>query len=228
MTLSGFWGILSSVIRLLFLDVVDGGGGMEKDSQTTPQAQEGSGERRTFLTKMSSLAMAGGLVAGYGTFAGVAGRFLYPAHPTKKGWFFVSDLDSIKDGESIPYTTPAGATVTVKRKGRTGGVEDFIALSSTCPHLGCKVHWEPQNNRFFCPCHNGVFDPTGKAIAGPPGDAGLSLLKFNLKVENNLLFMEVPVETLTDSSEGSATEKTQFAGNPGHDDCLNPRKPEVA
>ncbi len=189
---------------------------------------EKSSERRSFLTGATSVAMTGGLAAGYGTFAGVAGRFLYPAHPTKTAWFFVTDLDSMKEGDSMAYTTPVGATVTVTRQGRSGEVEDFIALSSTCPHLGCKVHWEPQNDRFFCPCHNGIFDPTGRATGGPPGEAGQSLPQYSLKVENNLLFMEVPVETIADSGKISTSEKTQFAGDPGHDDCLNPRKPGVA
>jgi Rieske Fe-S protein len=138
--------------------------------------------------------MAGGLVAAYGTLAAFMARFLYPARPTRKGWMFVADVGSLPEGESLVYRTPAGAPVNITRLERTGTADDFIALSSTCPHLGCQVHWEVQNNRFFCPCHNGIFDPAGKATAGPPADAGQSLPRFALKVEQNLLFIEVPTE----------------------------------
>lgn len=41
-------------------------------------------------------------------------------------------------------------------------------LGSTCTHLGCRVSWDIESQRFNCPCHGGVFDPNGAVIAGPP------------------------------------------------------------
>ncbi len=158
------------------------------------KAQPEQPERRSFL---ATGAMAGGLVAGYGAFAAIAGRFLYPARPAPTEWLFVLDLRSLKAGESLAYRTPSGATVAVARTGNVGNDADFLALSSTCPHLGCQVHWEGNNNRFFCPCHNGTFDPTGKATGGPPAEAGQSLLRYPLKVEKGLLYIQVPVEKLS-------------------------------
>ncbi|MFN3484588.1 MAG: Rieske 2Fe-2S domain-containing protein, partial [Planctomycetota bacterium] len=114
--------------------------------------------------------MAGGLVAGYGAFGAMAARFLFPARPALRGWVYVSDVRSFPVGASMVFRTPEGAPVAVARRGNTGTVDDFLALSSTCPHLGCQVHWEPHHNRFFCPCHNGVFDPSGRAV--PPAEAG--------------------------------------------------------
>jgi len=154
----------------------------------------GTPERRTFL---AAIAMSGGLAAGYGTFAAMAARFLYPAHPAPTAWLFVRDLRAFAPGDSLVYRTPAGATVAVARLGNAGTDQDFLALSSTCPHLGCQVHWEAQNHRFFCPCHNGAFDPTGKATSGPPAEAGQSLLRYPLKVEKGLLYIRVPVEKLS-------------------------------
>jgi cytochrome b6-f complex iron-sulfur subunit len=151
-------------------------------------------DRRTFLSRTSGVAMAGGLIAGYGTLAVMAGRFLYPSEGRKLAWVFVAEAKQMKSGDSLRYETPAGQIVTVTRRAESESADDFLALSSTCPHLGCKVHWEAQNNRFFCPCHNGVFDPSGRATAGPPAEAGQPLAHFPLKIENGLLFMEVPVE----------------------------------
>lgn len=151
-------------------------------------------DRRTFLARTSSLAMVGGLAAGYGTLGYLAGRYLYPSRPQAKAWLFVTEVGRLARGEVFAYRTPAGQTVSVTRRGEAGTAEDFLALSSTCPHLGCQVHWEPANDRFFCPCHNGAFDPEGKATAGPPAEAGQSLPHYPLRVEGGLLFIEVPVD----------------------------------
>lgn len=162
------------------------------DSAREPLADDP--DRRMFLSTTSSVAMAGGLAAGYGALALMAGRFVYPSKPRPLAWMFVAEVNHLKPGDTLRYETPAGQTVTITRRGDEGTADDFLALSSTCPHLGCKVHWEGQNNRFFCPCHNGVFDPSGKATAGPPAEAGQSLPRYALRVERGLLFIEVPVE----------------------------------
>lgn len=45
----------------------------------------------------------------------------------------------------------------------------YVAFSQECTHLSCAVVPEPENDRFFCPCHEGSFDlRTGRPIAGPP------------------------------------------------------------
>jgi Rieske Fe-S protein len=167
------------------------------DAQASAAANRAVPEdRRTFLSRVSSLAMVGGLAAGYGTLAVMAGRFLYPSRPQPKAWVYVTDADRLKPGDTLPFQTPAGQMVTITRRQDTGTAGDFLALSSTCPHLGCRVHWEPQNKRFFCPCHNGAFDTEGKATAGPPAEAGQSLPHYPLRIDNGLLFIEVPLERL--------------------------------
>ncbi len=146
--------------------------------------------RRSALGWLSSLALGGALVTAYGTFAGFIGRFLFPARPADYGWLFVRELRGLGEVETLLYRLPNGSPVNITRQ----DPETFIALSSTCPHLGCQVHWEPQNNRFFCPCHNGVFTPEGKGIGGPPGDAGQSLPQYPMKIEGGLLYIQVPLQ----------------------------------
>lgn len=155
---------------------------------------EPESSRRRFLVSSSRLAMLAGLVAGYGAFGRIAARFLYPAHAEPRQWQFVADLKRLRQGESLRYVAPTGEPIAITRRSSRGDSTDFVALSSTCPHLGCQVHWQAQEDRYFCPCHNGVFDPSGKATAGPPADAGQSLARYPLKVEQGLLFIEVPVE----------------------------------
>ena len=45
----------------------------------------------------------------------------------------------------------------------------FVAYNQTCTHLSCGVFYQPERQRLFCPCHEGVFSPdTGEPTAGPP------------------------------------------------------------
>jgi nitrite reductase/ring-hydroxylating ferredoxin subunit len=166
--------------------------------------------------------MAAGLVGGYGGLAAVAGRYLYPARTGEVLWQFVTEVTGLEVGDAIGYRGPSGETINITRLARQGTADDFIALSSTCPHLGCQVRWEAQNDRFFCPCHNGVFDPTGKATGGPPGDAGQSLPRYQLRVEDGLLHIAVPPPRFARSPEqpGIVAAAEGISG-PGHDPCLS-------
>ena len=178
-------------------------------------------DRRVFLKNASRAAMTAGIVGGYGGFALIAGRYLYPSRTGDVMWQLVSEVRGIKVGEAIRYRGPSGETINITRMSRDGGADDFIALSSTCPHLGCQVRWEKQNNRFFCPCHNGVFDPSGKAIAGPPGEAGQSLPRYELNVQSGLLFIAVPPPRFADAEQrGEIIDGEECIGGPGHDPCL--------
>lgn len=46
--------------------------------------------------------------------------------------------------------------------------DGFEARSLACTHLGCTVRWEPEENRYACPCHAGFYDAQGNPTAGPP------------------------------------------------------------
>ena len=129
-------------------------------------------ERRRFLGNVSRTAMTVGLVGGYGGLGLIAGRYLYPARPSDRIWQYVTEVDRMDVGASQLFQAPSGESINIVRQTRGGAASDFIALSSTCPHLGCQVHWESQNDRYFCPCHNGTFDPSGAPTGGPPSLSG--------------------------------------------------------
>lgn len=164
-------------------------------STPSPVPDSPSTDRRDFLTKASTVTMAGGLAAGYGTLGAMGVGFLYPTG-SSVGWQFAAIVKDLREGESMTYVSPSGAKVVIARQSKGDEAEDFIALSSVCPHLGCAVHWEAHNDRFFCPCHNGVFDPQGNPVEGPPKDGNQPLTRFPLKVENGLLFIEAPVKSV--------------------------------
>ncbi len=152
--------------------------------------------RRAALWLSSRAAMTAGL-ASYGLFAWIGARFMLPARFGRVHRLFVTRTTDVPTGGTLLYQTPDGRTVNITRRAANGTVDDFIALSSTCPHLGCQVKWEGPNNRYFCPCHNGTFDATGKATGGPPGDAGLSLPRYVLTVQQGLLYINLPTEQLS-------------------------------
>ena len=191
-------------------------------SQPSEAPDERSSEpsRRDLVSTASRVAMVGGLVAGYGTAAYMGSAYLFPAKRRELRWTFVCTLDRLDRGQSLVYVTPLGERVTVARSGPGEAAEDFVALSSTCPHLGCQVHWQDAGRRFFCPCHNGVFDPEGRATSGPPADAGTDLSRYPLRVEDSRLFIEVPIEGLT--STVARVEEPPEPTGPGHDPCLDP------
>ena len=42
-----------------------------------------------------------------------------------------------------------------------------LAVSLRCPHLGCQLTWNPDENSWDCPCHGSRFDKEGHLLSGP-------------------------------------------------------------
>ena len=63
---------------------------------------------------------------------------------------------------------------------------DYIAMSNICTHLGCRVRWIDEQERFFCPCHNGIFNKDGQIMSGPIPSP---LDQYEVKIEDEQLFM---------------------------------------
>ncbi len=64
---------------------------------------------------------------------------------------------------------------------------NYIAMSNICSHLGCRVRWIADQDGFFCPCHNAVFNKEGQVVSGPPPRP---LDRFEVKVEDDQLFLK--------------------------------------
>jgi nitrite reductase/ring-hydroxylating ferredoxin subunit len=172
-------------------------------SDTTQVTAVADSPRRGFLSRCVGIAMTVSLLLSYGTFAAMAGRFLVPTRPRPRRWLLVSDLASFRAGATRTFVAPGGERIVVARRAAGDAADDaiappravdeFVALSSTGPHLGCQVSWQTQDARFFCPCHNGTFAPDGRPTGGPPLEAGQWLPRYPLRIDAGLLYIEVPL-----------------------------------
>lgn len=68
----------------------------------------------------------------------------------------------------------------------TDNGRDYVAMSNTCTHLGCRVRWIEDQQQFFCPCHNAAFDKEGEVLSGPPPRP---LDRYTVKVEDDQLYV---------------------------------------
>ncbi len=78
----------------------------------------------------------------------------------------VTKVDELAVGEGryFRYPGPDDEAVVINTRER-----GLVAYSQKCTHLACAVTYQPDRDRLFCPCHDGVFSVlTGEAIAGPP------------------------------------------------------------
>lgn len=136
-------------------------------------------------------AFLGSLGAAYGLFAGIAARFVFPARrPPAMLRVFVGFTREVGPGASKSVTMPSGEQVLISNLGRldpdTGN--EYSAFSNSCPHLGCKVHWDAVSRSFLCPCHQGVFNSDGIAVSGPPAASGSSLRPYPIEVSGDSIY----------------------------------------
>jgi Rieske Fe-S protein len=170
-----------------------------KPNASTPPA---SPERRSFVAITATL--VGGLVAAFPFAAGLGvlldplrkkggdsdsatasrGKFVpvcplaqLPADGVPRRFSLVTD---VVDAWTHRLSQPIGAVYLI----RSGEEEPKItAFTSTCPHLGCAVEFNPNANQFECPCHKSGFAKNGSQVFGP-SRRGLDSLEVKIEPGN--------------------------------------------
>ena len=145
---------------------------------TTQTNQDPNLSRRDFL-KLGIGALSALAVLEMG---GVSLYFMQPRS-------LVGEFGSVVNAGSVD-TFPSGSVVEFP-DGRfflihapTGG---FLAVYHRCTHLGCTINWEPDGNRFFCPCHASHFDINGD-VQNPPAPRALDL--FAIQIEDGQILVD--------------------------------------
>jgi Rieske Fe-S protein len=112
--------------------------------------------------------LAGALLALGGIFMGatVVQALMPPARSidgkTKVGTVGVANLSSLKVGEPVLVDYGDDELFIVKKSPTAA-----VVLSQSCPHVGCKLHFNVTNKEFDCPCHASHFSIDGKKLGGP-------------------------------------------------------------
>ncbi|HUW81285.1 MAG TPA: Rieske (2Fe-2S) protein [Phycisphaerae bacterium] len=146
-----------------------------------------SGSVRSRRGFVGTLLMGVGVAAGYGMGAWHFMRYLVPlGGKVRYREMFVGPVDQLDVGQSRTIKGPQGDTYALART-----PDGFRALSDTCPHLGCRVHWDGERKQFICPCHMGIFDERGVAISGPPAEANQNLTPLETVVRGQSVFVMV-------------------------------------
>lgn len=142
------------------------------------------GGRRSFLARLVMMIGLGSVTASVG---GIAARYLYPLKAIRlRRRVFLAPASDVPTGRGKPYRLPDGGTALVTDTGA-----EVVALSDVCPHLGCRVHYEGAQGKFLCPCHGGVFEKDGTAIAGPPAEEGKNLKRYTITRVGQNLFIDI-------------------------------------
>ena len=76
------------------------------------------------------------------------------------------ELDQLAVGQSLSFSYPDSSEpcllVRLEEK-------RWVAYHQKCTHLACAVVPQPEQKRFYCPCHEGAFAiESGRPIQGPP------------------------------------------------------------
>lgn len=160
-------------------------------------------DRRDFLKK--------GWLAGAGLI-GVAGAWTT--------WDVLQPVDSAGFGgevrtipeDSVPdegvIAVPAARAYLTRIDG------EIVAVSETCPHLGCRVPWCDTSGQFECPCHGSTFNRKGEAREGPSPRA---MRRYPAEVVDGLVIVNtgepiegVPIgepETIDEPTRGPSCEE---------------------
>lgn len=82
----------------------------------------------------------------------------------------------IRENLAVPHTAlqnlPVGHGGIVEMNGKTVGVyresdKKYYCVQTQCPHLGCRLEWNPDEKSWDCPCHGSRYDYTGCLIDNP-------------------------------------------------------------
>jgi nitrite reductase/ring-hydroxylating ferredoxin subunit len=86
-------------------------------------------------------------------------------------------------GRAIQFTFPDKDDLCILVHRESG---EFVAFSRRCTHLSCPVQFQAEQNRLYCPCHNGAFSlEDGSPTQGPPTRA---LRRIEIEVEKGVVY----------------------------------------
>jgi len=133
-------------------------------------------------------------------FTPVVGFVTAPLRKAQKpgDWVPVLDDSALADGETKGvefrlkiqdgfYATERVYSVYLHRAGG-----QLFAFDPSCTHLGCRIEWQSDKKKYFCPCHGGVFNEKGDVVSGPPP---IPLNQHPVKSEGGKIYVRTDMKT---------------------------------
>lgn len=146
--------------------------------------QEDKMKRKEFLFKFGVFGVA---ILALGALVLSFIRYLFPDKNEKLPHkYLVGYVDELKVGEAKEITLSEKPAFVVRLE------DGYRVFSGVCTHLGCIISWEAEKERFYCPCHKGIFNKKGEVTAGPPPKP---LDEFEVKIEKNLVYIFIEDKT---------------------------------
>jgi menaquinol-cytochrome c reductase iron-sulfur subunit len=149
-----------------------------------------SPERRRFLGLAVGVINA---VVGIAVVGPVIGFIGAPLFKRVKGrWISVAKVEDVGEGQTKEVAfrlkvkdgyKDVERTYTVYLSQQQGA---FVAFDPSCTHLGCRVKFQADKHKFFCPCHGGVFETDGTVVSGPPPKP---LNRYETKVQDGQVWL---------------------------------------
>ena len=129
-------------------------------------------ERRSFLSAALGLFTAAG-----GVGALTAMKYTWDPLPSVKAAGFTTIDLSAAEPNVLNVEKWRGKPIFILKKSPDMKKDDrdivvgndrfFIAIG-LCTHLGCIPTYFPDQTKFICPCHGGIFDTAGRVLKAPP------------------------------------------------------------
>jgi cytochrome b6-f complex iron-sulfur subunit len=129
-----------------------------------PVAPGDETSRRIFLgfAGLAGLSYAGAL--GYPVYRYLASPVELSAATAAISEVTLRDAQKIPLGSALMFKFGAAPAMLIHHADGS-----WVAVGAICTHLGCTVQFQPDQNRIFCACHGGTYDPhTGDPTGGPP------------------------------------------------------------
>lgn len=112
---------------------------------------------------------------------------------TKERWVDVLGEDELEVGQTkeVSYSVPVQDGYHATNRRYTAYLhrtpDEVLCFDPACTHLGCRVQFQDDQRRYFCPCHGGVFNEGGQVVSGPPPKG---LVRHPVKVEGGRIFVQ--------------------------------------
>lgn len=117
--------------------------------------------RRSFLNALLGITTVGWL--GSVLFPVVQYFQIPPRKDDEPTSVIAASLKNLKPNDGVLFKFGSSPALLVM--GPDGSLKAFSAV---CTHLDCTVKYRPDMQKIHCACHNGLYDLTGRNIAGPP------------------------------------------------------------